>query len=404
MVEELDVQIDDVLSHTDNNKEQRRRISMEDFRILKVLGRGSFGKVMLVRHNESGVVYAIKTLKKIALVKRNQLLHTQTERFVLQHVQHPFLMHLHFAWQTEKKLYMVLDFMAGGELFYWLKQHRRFSEQRTRLIVAEILLGLEALHEVDIIYRDLKPENILLDAEGHIRIADFGLAKQGVAGFGKDGGAASFCGTPEYLAPEILEQEGHGKAVDWWSLGTLMFEMMAGLPPFYDQNVQSMYRKIMKAPLRFPAHFSDAARSMCRGFLKRNPDERLGNEGGSAEIKRHSFFADVDWVSSRCGTLQTQYVSPSRSTHAHALLACSVSPSRLSLQNMVYNKEYNPEFKPPCRMNFDPEFLAETPVDSIVYTTMTQSLREQAHFEGFTYDGSAGSMLGADDAGDSDLE
>mmetsp|Transcript_13407 Transcript_13407/g.49816 ORF Transcript_13407/g.49816 Transcript_13407/m.49816 type:complete len:388 (-) Transcript_13407:292-1455(-) len=367
MVEELDVQIDDVLSHTDNNKEQRRRISMEDFRILKVLGRGSFGKVMLVRHNESGVVYAIKTLKKIALVKRNQLLHTQTERFVLQHVQHPFLMHLHFAWQTEKKLYMVLDFMAGGELFYWLKQHRRFSEQRTRLIVAEILLGLEALHEVDIIYRDLKPENILLDAEGHIRIADFGLAKQGVAGFGKDGGAASFCGTPEYLAPEILEQEGHGKAVDWWSLGTLMFEMMAGLPPFYDQNVQSMYRKIMKAPLRFPAHFSDAARSMCRGFLKRNPDERLGNEGGSAEIKRHSFFADVDW-------------------------------------NMVYNKEYNPEFKPPCRMNFDPEFLAETPVDSIVYTTMTQSLREQAHFEGFTYDGSAGSMLGADDAGDSDLE
>lgn len=147
---------------------------------------------------------------------------------------------------------MVLDYMAGGELFFWLKKDRRFSENRARLYTAEITLALEALHSANIIYRDLKPENILLDAEGHIRLTDFGLSKDGITGAGAEGGTKTFCGTPEYLAPEILENKGHGKAVDWWSLGTLLYEMLCGLPPYYDTNVQRMYHKILHAPLKFP--------------------------------------------------------------------------------------------------------------------------------------------------------
>lgn len=147
---------------------------------------------------------------------------------------------------------MVLDYMAGGELFFWLKKDRRFSEDRCRLYTAEITCALEALHSNHIIYRDLKPENILLDAFGHLKLTDFGLAKGEITGAGAEGGTKTFCGTPEYLAPEILENRGHGKAVDWWSLGTLLYEMLCGLPPFYDTNVQRMYQKILQAELKFP--------------------------------------------------------------------------------------------------------------------------------------------------------
>jgi serum/glucocorticoid-regulated kinase 2 len=148
--------------------------------------------------------------------------------------------------------YMVLNYRSGGELFFWLKRDRRFSENRSRLYAAEITCALEALHAYDIVYRDLKPENILLDAVGHIRLTDFGLAKGNITGPGADGGTKTFCGTPEYLAPEILENRGHGKAVDWWALGTLLYEMMCGLPPFYDTNVQRMYQKILQSELKFP--------------------------------------------------------------------------------------------------------------------------------------------------------
>ena len=188
----------------------------------------------------SGELYAMKTLRKAALVKRNQLLHTKTERNILQNIQHPFLVNLKFAFQTPDKLYMVLEYMGGGELFHWLKQHRKFSETRGRLYASEICLALGALHSRDIIYRDLKPENILLDLKGHLRLTDFGLSKDNIMGAGAAGGTKTFCGTPEYLAPEILENKGHGKAVDWWSFGTLVYEMICGLPPFYDTNVQRM--------------------------------------------------------------------------------------------------------------------------------------------------------------------
>eukprot|EP00968_Pinguiococcus_pyrenoidosus_P011688 scaffold964_cov261-Pinguiococcus_pyrenoidosus.AAC.14 len=231
------------------------------------------------------------------LVKRDKVLHTKTERWVLQHIDHPFLVRLRYAWQSPVKLYMVLDFLPGGELFYWLKKHKVFSEERARLIAAEVALGLEALHARDILYRDLKPENILLDGAGHIRIADFGLAKEGVKAPGRDGGARTFCGTPEYIAPEILIDGGHGFAVDWWSLGTLLYEMMAGLPPFYDTNLDFMYRKVLGAKLRFTRDFSDDAKNVLRGLLTRVPEERLGSQRGAAEILDQPFFSSLDRVS-----------------------------------------------------------------------------------------------------------
>jgi serum/glucocorticoid-regulated kinase 2 len=217
----------------------------------------------------SGELYAMKTLRKAALVKRNQLLHTKTERNILQNIQHPFLVNLKFAFQTPDKLYMVLEYMGGGELFHWLKQHRKFSETRGRLYASEICLALGALHSRDIIYRDLKPENILLDLKGHLRLTDFGLSKDNIMGAGAAGGTKTFCGTPEYLAPEILENKGHGKAVDWWSFGTLVYEMICGLPPFYDTNVQRMYHKILHSPLRFPSYLSKESKDCLHGLLQR---------------------------------------------------------------------------------------------------------------------------------------
>jgi serine/threonine protein kinase len=174
------------------------KMNIDNFELLKVLGKGSFGKVMLVRLKDGDeTLYAMKTLRKAALIKRNQLLHTATERNILQNIQHPFLVNLIFAFQTEDKLYMVLDYMGGGELFFWLKKHRRFSETRARLMGAEITLAIGALHESNIIYRDLKPENILVDLDGHVRLTDFGLSKDGITGAGAVGGTKTFCGTPE---------------------------------------------------------------------------------------------------------------------------------------------------------------------------------------------------------------
>lgn len=180
---------------------------------------------MLVRKKGEDTLYALKTLRKAALIKRNQLAHTATERYILQTIHNPFLVHLVYAFQTPEKLYMVLDYMGGGELFFWLKKDRRFSESRCKLYAAEMTCGLDALHSANIVYRDLKPENILLDLDGHLRFTDFGLAKSGVTGAGPEGGTKTFCGTPEYLAPEILENKGHGKAVDWWAMGTLLYEV-----------------------------------------------------------------------------------------------------------------------------------------------------------------------------------
>ena len=192
-----------------------RRVGLREFVLLKVVGKGSFGKVMQVRKRDTGRIYAMKVLQKANIIRRNQVEHTRTERNVLSRIMHPFIVGLNFAFQTEDKLYFVLDYCAGGELFFHLGREGKFDEPRSRFYAAQIVLALEHLHKMSVIYRDLKPENVLLDHRGNVRITDFGLSKENVEAV--DSGAHSFCGTPEYLAPEVLNRSGHGRAVDWWS-------------------------------------------------------------------------------------------------------------------------------------------------------------------------------------------
>jgi len=234
-------------------------------------------------------VYAMKILNKKNIVDRGEVEHTITERNILRSINHPFLMKLHYSFQTPDKLYLVMDFINGGELFYHLQSERRFSQERSRFYAAEIVLGLEHLHKNGIIYRDLKPENLLLDASGHIKMTDFGLSKEGLANADRTN---TFCGTPEYLAPEVLDGKDYNKAVDWWSLGTLIYEMLTGLPPFYDEDVQKMYNLKMTAELTIPDYVEDKAKDIMRKFLDRNPASRMQDPEA---IKAHPYFKGIEW-------------------------------------------------------------------------------------------------------------
>ena len=268
---------------------KRHKVSLKNFTLIRILGKGAFAKVLEVEKEKSGSRYAMKVLKKHHVQRKNQVEHTRTERRVLATIAHPFICQLRYAFQTKQKLYLVLDFHPGGELFYHLSRRGRFREHQARVYAAEITMALEYLHNHDIVYRDLKPENILIQADGHIALTDFGLAKDGVVSF--VAGAKSFCGTPEYLAPEIIHRKGHGKAVDWWSLGMLIYELLTGLPPWYTKNRLHLFEDICWAPLRFPRHVSDTARSLIRGMLCRDPANRFS----AAHCKAHAFYAEVDW-------------------------------------------------------------------------------------------------------------
>jgi tRNA A-37 threonylcarbamoyl transferase component Bud32 len=276
-------------SSSSSSGSQRNKVSLKNFALIRILGKGAFAKVLEVEKDKSGKRYAMKVLKKHHVQRKNQVEHTRTERRVLAVIAHPFICHLRYAFQTNKKLYLVLDFHPGGELFYHLSRRGRFREHQARVYAAEITLALEYLHVNDIVYRDLKPENILIQADGHIALTDFGLAKDGVTSFVE--GAKSFCGTPEYLAPEIIHRKGHGKAVDWWSLGMLIYELLTGLPPWYTKNRLHLFEDICWAPLRFPRHVSDSARSLIRGMLCRDPALRFRAE----QCKEHAFYNGIDW-------------------------------------------------------------------------------------------------------------
>lgn len=268
------------------------RVGLEDFSLIRVIGKGSFGKVTLVRKKDNSKIFAMKVLSKPNVVKRKQVEHTRTERRVLGVASHPFIVTLHYAFQTKDKLYFVLDYCPGGELFFHLSRMGRFTEEMTRFYTAELVVALEHLHSLGVVYRDLKPENILLDEMGHIKLADFGLAKDNVTDSNK--GANSLCGTPEYLAPEILSRQGHGTAVDWWGLGMVIYEMLTGLPPWYTRNRQELFERIREASLQFPDYLSREAVSLISSLLHREPERRLGSRG-AAQVKSHVFFKQLDW-------------------------------------------------------------------------------------------------------------
>ncbi|XP_064783777.1 ribosomal protein S6 kinase alpha-5 isoform X2 [Oncorhynchus masou masou] len=279
------------------------RVGIENFELLKVLGTGAYGKVFLVRkvsgHN-AGQLYAMKVLKKATIIQKAKTAeHTRTERQVLEHIrQSPFLVTLHYAFQTDTKLHLILDYVNGGELFTHLVQRVRFKEQEVALYSGEMVLALEHLHQLGIVYRDLKLENILMDSSGHIVLTDFGLSKE----FDELERAYSVCGTIEYMAPEIAAggEAGHDMAVDWWSLGVLMYELMTGGSPFTvdgDNNSHTdIAKRISKKDPPFPKDMGPLAKDLIQGLLIKDPKKRLGSGPDGAEnVKKHPFYQKINW-------------------------------------------------------------------------------------------------------------
>lgn len=325
-----------------------KKVSTDDFTVKTVIGKGAFGKVMLVEKKDSGEVFAMKEMDKEVIEKENLLEHTFAEKSILQKINHPFIVKLHYAFQTKDRLYLVLDFLAGGELFFHLGQVGRFDEWRAKFYTAEIGLAVGYLHSLDIIYRDLKPENCVLDKDGYVCLTDFGLAKTNVQG----ATAETFCGTPEYLAPEFLIGGGHGKAVDWWSLGILLYEMLCGIPPFYDENVTDMYDLILKKPLEFDDAVSPAARDLLTKLLDRDPSKRMQSVEA---FKAHPFFSDLNF-------------------------------------DDLYARRLPAPFKPDAQAtnNFDGEFTSQ----KARLSTKGAGGKEHTHVGGFTYNGEGSALPG----------
>ncbi|RDX44200.1 kinase-like protein [Lentinus brumalis] len=266
---------------------------LSDFIIQRTLGTGSFGRVHLVRSKHNLRFYAIKVLNKDKIVRMKQESHTRNEQMMLQAVQHPFIINLWGAFQDTSNLYMVMDFVPGGELFTLLRRSNRFPDPVAKFYAAEVALALNYLHGKDIIYRDLKPENILLNFDGHIKIADFGFAKQCATT------VWTLCGTPDYLAPEIISNERYNKSVDWYALGVLIFEMLSGLPPFHEPDLApvKLYEKIATGPscIKWPA-FHPNATDLILKLMEREPSRRFGNmQHGAGDVFAHPWFAEVDW-------------------------------------------------------------------------------------------------------------
>uniref|UniRef100_A0A7N6AAS3 protein kinase C n=1 Tax=Anabas testudineus TaxID=64144 RepID=A0A7N6AAS3_ANATE len=334
-------------------------LGLGDFELIRVIGRGSYAKVLLVRLKKNEQVYAMKVVKKELVHDDEDIDWVQTEKHVFEQAStNPFLVGLHSCFQTESRLFLVIEYVNGGDLMFHMQRQRKLPEEHARFYAAEICIALNFLHEKGIIYRDLKLDNVLLDNDGHIKLTDYGMCKEGI----RPGDTTStFCGTPNYIAPEILRGEDYGFSVDWWALGVLMFEMMAGRSPFDiitdnpDMNTEEyLFQVILEKPIRIPRSLSVKAASVLKGFLNKDPKERLGCQvqTGFTDIKSHTFFRSIDW-------------------------------------DQLEKKEVTPPFKPQISddyglENFDTQFTNEpvqlTPDDEDVIKRIDQS-----EFEGFEY-------------------
>ncbi|KZT03923.1 cAMP dependent protein kinase [Laetiporus sulphureus 93-53] len=279
---------------------------LSDFIIQRTLGTGSFGRVHLVRSKHNLRFYAIKVMNKDKIVRMKQISHTKNEQAMLQAVQHPFIISLWGTFQDTANLYMVMDFVPGGELFTLLRRSNRFPDPVAKFYAAEVALALNYLHDLDIIYRDLKPENILLNFDGHIKIADFGFAKY------CDTTVWTLCGTPDYLAPEIVANARYNKSVDWYALGVLTFEMLSGLPPYHEHDITPvrLYEKIATGPacIKWPA-FHPNATDLILKFMESDPSKRYGNlSNGARDVFNHPWFREVDWTKLRNREIQAPYL------------------------------------------------------------------------------------------------
>ncbi|XP_055611080.1 ribosomal protein S6 kinase beta-2 isoform X2 [Uranotaenia lowii] len=349
----LDPECSETIPLSEEIVNPRIKLGPQDFELKKVLGKGGYGKVFQVRKTtgaDSNSYFAMKVLKKASIVRNQKdTAHTRAERNILEAVRHPFIVELVYAFQTGGKLYLILEYLNGGELFMHLEREGIFLEDTTCFYLCEIILALEHLHNLGIIYRDLKPENVLLDAEGHVKLTDFGLCKEHI----QEGIVThTFCGTIEYMAPEILTRSGHGKAVDWWSLGALMFDMLTGMPPFTADNRKNTIDAILKGKLNIPAYLATDSRDLIRRLMKRQVTQRLGSGPTDGQaVRAHPFFKNVNW-------------------------------------DDVLARRLEPPIKPAVNSEddvsqFDTKFTKQIPVDSPDDTTLSESAN--LIFQGFTY-------------------
>ncbi|KAI8334196.1 kinase-like domain-containing protein [Chlamydoabsidia padenii] len=282
----------------------RHKLSLNHFILEKTVGTGSFGRVHLAQGRTTGRFYAIKALRKQELVDRRQVEHANNERVILRSVDHPFVVKLWDTFQDEGHVFFVMSYVPGGELFRILRKNKSFSESAARFYAAEVLLAIDYLHSLDIAYRDIKPENILLDAEGHVKLADFGFSKK-VTDL-----TWTVCGTPDYLAPEIIRSQGYTKAVDWWSFGVLIYEMVMGEAPFQAENPVDKYQMILDGNIKFlPNRLSNELVDLLGHLLKVKPTERYGNlKDGVDDIKYHAWFKKMDFIKLALGQITPPYI------------------------------------------------------------------------------------------------
>lgn len=266
-------------------------ISLSDFTFIKLLGSGASGRIFLVQKKSSSNYYAMKAMKKQEISKKKHQEYAFNELKILQKNECPYICSLKYSFQTQDFLYLAMDFLAGGDLFFHLRQENAFPEEKARRYTCEILCALEYLHENGVIYRDLKPENVLFDSKGHVRLVDFGLAKC------CDGRGNSLVGTPEYVAPEVLLKKKYDFAVDYWNLGCVLFEMLVGRPPFVEKNLHEVLKSIVNKELELPSGLSKEAGEVLNGLLEKDPKKRLR----APALKKLGFFEGIDWEIIRKG-------------------------------------------------------------------------------------------------------
>lgn len=299
-----------------------RKLNLSDFDLRATVGTGTFGRVRIVKlkSDSTRTPFALKMLKKSEVIRLKQVQHVKSEKEILMMIDHPFIVTLVAAFQDEKRLYMLMEFVNGGELFSYLRKQGRLPIDSARFYAAEITLAFNYLHERNIVYRDLKPENLLLDSKGHIKITDFGFAKVIETRYENPffpnrvvHRSFTLCGTPEYLSPELIQSKGHGKGVDYWALGILIYEMIAGFPPFYDESPFGIYQKILSGNLVFPskAGFDEHSKHLISKLLVQDSSKRLGCLAGKCgDVMRHKFFKSIDWNAALRRELRPPFVPP----------------------------------------------------------------------------------------------